>query len=96
MVKPFPQARRVTAPQVVERDDAPAQLRERESEDGVRGKRRQAYLHTLDVLGAHLERAEGESGGQALRPHPAGRAVDVEQVVTELDGHGDGRVGDGP
>ncbi|MGY5124215.1 hypothetical protein [Streptomyces nigrescens] len=95
MVKPLPQARRVAAPQVVERDDAPAQLCEREPEHGVRGKRGQAYLHTLDALGARLERAEVEPGGQALRPHSAGCAVDVERAVTEHDGHGDGWVGDG-
>jgi hypothetical protein len=89
MVKPLSQPRRIAAPQVIERDDAPAQLRERDPDYGVRGNRGQAHLHTLDALGTHLERAEGKPAARlSNRIRPAtpwmsnGRSPNSTATVT--------------
>lgn len=68
MVKPLPDARGVAAPQIIERNHAPAQLHWRDPQHGLRDKWGQANLHTLKGLDARIERAGQESGGHAARP----------------------------
>jgi hypothetical protein len=68
VVKPLPDARRVAAPQIIERNHAPAHLYWSDPQHGWRDQWGQAYLHTLKGLDARIERAGEESGGHAARP----------------------------
>jgi hypothetical protein len=51
----LPDARHVAAPQIIERNHTPTQLRWRDPEHGARDDRGQTYLHTLDGHDARVE-----------------------------------------
>src|SRR5262249_24081160 len=82
----------VAAPEIIEGDHRPAQLRTG-AQHRVRDHRRQAYLQTLDVSAAPPNAAGREAGDDAASLTPTAGVLD-EHAVAEVENERDRRVRD--